>query len=1186
MTEEPSYDAQAWDRAWRYFELHAGQRMMMFNFFVVLSGLITAGVGTTMQGPPRLAILGILLGLLLMLLSFVFWKLDQRAAFLVKHSEAASVEIERQLLPPAARLFSSEPASFRATTAGRSVSAPWTFGRSLRIAFAGMALIGAAAAVICGLRAGGTISWEAPKDPVAPPPPPPPPPHPPPPRGGRGGGRRPMTGTALGGATQIRDINDANTSRSRLSVSLRSIRSQRVRNLMRGILAAESEVAAKRTLERLRGEASPVDAAIAFDILQSVPEAHQLPLPKAFPVSCQDVDRAPFYSAAPIEIEVSEQGLRFAREAERLVAAIQQVAALNESILDNDHEAASGHFARYRESFGISFLVAQKAFSLRHSGGTTGDRRSLHGDVIAPFLSPRRQTIAVAFEDSIDEERDYTRVRRTFLKFVAKGQLDSFDAAIISDLFAPHLAEGVGPAQRIQAYGRWGALDCLAATYRIRRLFELGGHRDGAAAIDAIIPHEVGNAWQEAFTNIDILRLQACIGIKDQFFDRSLFSHLPAWSEYKELFDYRLRVETAVSERLDGRFPVTAKRAGAMAAPRVRVDELLARGKPRLSLSEIDPATSGGFHRTIALVASQEAGGFGEVDGERLSTLLDQTIDVASMFSRDELAQLLPRRREDHLYEFLRTAVVNDQEESKVSNHALRRSLQQAVISRFDGDIVKLLEYVDTERHHVSKHLYNLCTEAFLTELYDLFDEADQVTEAHANILEWWGARANDEDAQLRAKSHRLTLRLRKVRGAIEETRIYVDPLRFIAWIGETMTGELRTLAVQANLILDDSDRSINLKDRVRVAVQPRMKLIELLDRCYEEFCTNKLYGVTSFIGRRIRHGTLHGHLVLEFKPEIDSAIAEFRHSVPRFAAFLENWFARFDAAVQVMAADRIHVRSKEKTRGLIVATLDEPEKTQTANRMVEEVAKSMAERPQLALSAALIHEYCWLLFEADLKRTREAVEELRREFVINVDDHLFERGDMDRRVSERIRRINSAMQQKFEIVRSWFTRPTNQSPSASVGLLFEAVRDEVRQRFPDFKPLIDVTGNSEVDLIGHRFHFFYDALFILVGNAAKHARSDGALGIDIASDFSEQKYNYVSVSVKSDLACATRNADLAGIEAAMAAEIGDAMMRNKNSGIRKLREMVGDVEEIIGFDRCYEGDSVIFTIDMRYLKA
>lgn len=974
--------------------------------------------------------------------------------------------------------------------------------------------------------------------------------------------------------------------RPSVAASFRQIRNPRVRNLMRGALSAETEATAKRALERLRREATLADAAVAFTMLQHISSRHQLSPPAPFPETCQEVDQAPFYSAAPLDIELCEQGLRLDRHSEHLVAAIGQLAALNAAILDGDDDAATVHFARYRDEFGICFLVAQKAISRRHSGGAIGDRRSRHSDVIAPFLSPRRQVIAVAFEDSIDDERDYIKVRRTFINFVAKGQLDTFDAAIIGDLFSPHQIADAIPAQRVQAYGRWGVVDGLAALYRLRRVYELAGRGEEVGRIDAVIPSTVANAWRRAFAEVDFRRLQKSIGVNDQFFDRTFFAHLPAWSEYESLFDYRLSIESAMSARLNGRFPVTGNSAGAIAEPRLHVNELLAQGEMRPSLGRIDPGSSGGFQRTIALVASVEAGSLGQVDGESLSTLLDQTIDVASLLSRDELARFLPRKRGDDLYEFLRTAVANDQEENKISNHALRRSLQQVVVARFGGDLVRLLEHVDTDRHHVSKHLYNLCNEAFLTELYDLYDETDQVTEAHANILEWWGERTNDEDAQLRARSSRLTLRLRKVRGAIEETRIYVDPLRFIAWIGETMTGELRTLSVQAELILEDADRSINLKDRVRVAVQPRMKLLELLDRCYDEFCTNKLYGVTAFIGRRIRHGTLHGHLVLEFKPVVEAAVAEFSNCAPRFSAFLENWFARFDAAVQVMAGDRIHVRSKEKPRGLIVGSLDEPEKAQTANRMIEEVANSMVERPQLALSAALIHEYCWLLFEADLKRVREAVEDLRRGFVINTDDHLVDRIDIDRRIGERIRSVNSAMQQKFEIVGSWFTRPTNQSPSASIGLLFEAVLHEVRQRFPEFKPLIEIRGSSEVDLIGHRFHFVYDVLFILVGNAAKHARGDGKLGIEIAADFEQEKYNYLSVSVTSDLDCVRRDIDLAGIEAAMVAEIGDATMRNRNSGIRKLREMVADVEEIIGLDRRYERDSVTFTIDMRYAKT
>lgn len=970
------------------------------------------------------------------------------------------------------------------------------------------------------------------------------------------------------------------------NISPRSLRGQSARNLLRGVLTASDENIAKRTMENLRRQCTPADALVAFAILQLNATKHHLPQPIAFPQNGQQVDQAPFFAAAPIAIEFVALGLRLAQDQERLIGAIKLLSRINASILDGNQAAIAELFAEYREQFGISFIVAQKAISLRHSSRTKSDRRADYSEVITPFLSPRRQVIAVAFEDSIDDERDYTRVRRTFLRFVTKDQLDPGDAAIISDLFSPHFHDKVILAQRVQAYGRWGLLDATACLYRMRRVFELNGMLEEAEAVDAIIPSSVADAWRSAFDSIDIARLQTFIGMHDQFFDRTLFAHLPAWSEYQDLFDYRVRIEEAIAFRLDGQFPVPTRSASHMVAPRNRIEDLLVREPHRVSISEVDPANCGAFHRTIALISSIEAGGLGEITGEQLSSLLDQTVDVVSMLSTDELAKLMPPRKSDHLYEFLRTAVLNDLEENKVNNHALRRSLQLVVQSRFDGDIVGLLKHVDTERGHVSKHLYNLCSEAFLTELYDLFEVTDQITEAHTNILEWWGAKANDEDAKLRAKSHRLTLRLRKVRGAIEETRIYVDPLRFIAWIQEEIAVELRTLSIQADLILADPSRTFSFKNQVQLAVQPRMKLLALFERCYEEFCTNKLYGVTSFIGRRIRHGTLHGHLVLELKPDIEAYIAEFRHSAPNFAQFLGHWFSTFDAAVQLMAADRIHVRSKEKARGLIVATLEETEKVPIANRMVEDVARSMLERPQLAQGASLIHEYCWLLFEVDLKRTRDAVEELRREFVISVDEHPADRADIDRRVNERIRSLNSRVQQKFDIVRSWFTRPTNQSPSASVGLLFEAVQDEVRQHFPHFKPKLDITGTNDVDLIGHRFHFFYDALFILVGNAAKHGQPDGVLGIHISSSFTEDKYTYLSVSVKSDLICGKQKECKERIEQVMVAEIGDAMMKNQNSGIRKLREMVEDVEEIIGFKRRYDGDSVIFTIDMRYIRT
>ena len=969
------------------------------------------------------------------------------------------------------------------------------------------------------------------------------------------------------------------------SPALRELTDRRIRNLVRGALTSKNAADFKKTMERLRRESELHDAALAFQYLEDSPLSYALAKPTSFPVSTGTMENLPFFGTASLPIELAPVGLRLARDADRLCAAIDFLAKLNERILARDTVGASACFAQFRERFGLSLLVAGKAMSARHASADDGGRKDF-GDVIAPFLSPRRQVAAVAFEDSVDPGRGYIHVRRSFMRFVSENRLRDYDVPIVVDLLSP-LAEQISNySQRLQAYGRWSLIDVTAYLFRLRHILDAEGRGADVSAIDAVIPEAVRTAWTSSFDAIDVDAYQSLVGGSGLFADSPMFAHASAWSEYPEIFEYRLRVERAIGLRLDGRFPLTRTDAATMAEPCADIRALLLEGPAEVGIHSVAPGVCGVFHRTIALIASLENGGLGEVDGAQLATLLDQTSELPHLLTRAELDAFLPRRSGDLLYEYLRTALIADIEANKVSNHGIRRALERLVSAQFEGDIVKLLEHLDTPICHVASHLYHTCTEAFLTELYGLFKEADQVTEAQASILEWYGSRQADDDAISRAKSHRLNLRLRKVRGAIEETRIYVDPLRFTEWVQENIGSELRILGAEVDDIIADTDRSTSLKDPLRVAIQPRLKLLKLLDQCYAEFCTNKIYGVTAFIGRRIRHGTLHGHLVLEFQPEILRAAREFEQCAPRFAEFLLDWLRRFDAAVVQIVTDQIHVRSKDKPKGVIVATLDEADKAAYANIMLNEVAASMSESHQIARSVALIREYCWVIFEVDLKRARDAVERLRRTFVIDVESCRTNDIHVDRRISERVRALNSSLQQRFEGVRSWFTRPTNVSPSANLEMLFAAVVDEVRQRHPGFEPQIERAVAQEVDLIGHRFHFFYDALYILVHNAARHGKQRGLVKIEATLNLDDEKYTDLSVAITSELESENLAGRIELIELAMNAEIGDATLANKQSGIRKLRSLVENVTEIIGFNRQYDGDRVIFTIEMRYPRS
>lgn len=89
MSEERKY-------VWDYFQLHSSQRIASFNFYITLATAILAALGAILQQGPNLPGVAAVLGALLVLFSFVFWKMDQRNSRLIKNAEAALKYFEEQ----------------------------------------------------------------------------------------------------------------------------------------------------------------------------------------------------------------------------------------------------------------------------------------------------------------------------------------------------------------------------------------------------------------------------------------------------------------------------------------------------------------------------------------------------------------------------------------------------------------------------------------------------------------------------------------------------------------------------------------------------------------------------------------------------------------------------------------------------------------------------------------------------------------------------------------------------------------------------------------------------------------------------------------------------------------------------------------------------------------------------------
>lgn len=137
---------QMQEYAWGYFELHANQRMSVFKFFVTLATFMVAGLSAAfVQGFPGV---GAVFGILLVVTSFVFCKLDERTRFLIKNSEGALRLLERQLFDiECLRLFEQGEQKTEARRSNRYTIQFWknhlTYAQCLRCLFLLFGLIGA-----------------------------------------------------------------------------------------------------------------------------------------------------------------------------------------------------------------------------------------------------------------------------------------------------------------------------------------------------------------------------------------------------------------------------------------------------------------------------------------------------------------------------------------------------------------------------------------------------------------------------------------------------------------------------------------------------------------------------------------------------------------------------------------------------------------------------------------------------------------------------------------------------------------------------------------------------------------------------------------------------------------------------------------------------------------------------------
>lgn len=125
---DPSIESEIRNHAWNYFALHAQQRMSAFQFFITLEIAVFGSVLLVLQFAKSHTAWFSVFGLIISLLSFVFWKIDQRTKELIEGAEKALMEIEEYLLRESA-LVSNLPFHADPQQNGKLTTFPLLGGR-------------------------------------------------------------------------------------------------------------------------------------------------------------------------------------------------------------------------------------------------------------------------------------------------------------------------------------------------------------------------------------------------------------------------------------------------------------------------------------------------------------------------------------------------------------------------------------------------------------------------------------------------------------------------------------------------------------------------------------------------------------------------------------------------------------------------------------------------------------------------------------------------------------------------------------------------------------------------------------------------------------------------------------------------------------------------------------------------
>lgn len=128
----------ALEHAWSHFQYHAGQRLQMVRYFLILYAFLFAGVVSFLNGDGTIILsplIGVVLGIIIVFAIGVFRRLDRRNEELIELSEKVIEDLEAKLKQEIDEDVFSKGSINIIAASNTKQNTNWKYGHNLPILF-------------------------------------------------------------------------------------------------------------------------------------------------------------------------------------------------------------------------------------------------------------------------------------------------------------------------------------------------------------------------------------------------------------------------------------------------------------------------------------------------------------------------------------------------------------------------------------------------------------------------------------------------------------------------------------------------------------------------------------------------------------------------------------------------------------------------------------------------------------------------------------------------------------------------------------------------------------------------------------------------------------------------------------------------------------------------------------------